>query len=120
MLPHPDVLFPDVRREMYGEVTEAEKMHTLRVILVRPDGRVEHNVYLDLKNASVSDRYEKSAWKGAGSEEKTIYLLGNEGSASVELPAVEGECLGYPKLGATLNLETNFLPRSRCGACVVV
>lgn len=47
--------------EMYGEVTEAEKMHTLRVILVRPDGRVEHNVYLDLKNASVSDRYGKFA-----------------------------------------------------------
>ena len=77
--------------EMYGEVTEAEKMHTLRVILVRPDGRVEHNVYLDLKNASVSDRYGKIRLKVQGNEEKTIYLLGNEGSASVELPAVEGE-----------------------------
>lgn len=99
--------------EMYGEVTEAEKMHTLRVILVRPDGRVEHNVYLDLKNASVSDRYGKIRLKVQGNEEKTIYLLGNEGSASVELPAVEVRCLGYPKLGATLNPETNFLPRSR-------
>lgn len=84
---------------MYGEVTEAEKMHTLRVILVRPDGRVEHNVYLDLKNASVSDRYGKIRLKVQGNEEKTIYLLGNEGSASVELPAVEVRCLGYQSLG---------------------
>ena len=56
---------------MYGEVTEAEKMHTLRVILVRPDGtRVEHNVYLDLKNASVSDRYGKIRLKVQGNEVK--------------------------------------------------
>lgn len=90
--------------EMYGEVTEAEKMHTLRVILVRPDGRVEHNVYLDLKNASVSDRYGKIRLKVQGNEEKTIYLLGNEGSASVELPAVEGEKVVLKKKEITLKL----------------
>lgn len=99
--------------EMYGEVTEAEKMHTLRVILVRPDGRVEHNVYLDLKNASVSDRYGKIRLKVQGNEEKTIYLLGNEGVLRWNFPLWRVRCLGYPKLGATLNPETNFLPRSR-------
>lgn len=45
----------------YDKVTDAEKMRTLRVILVRPDGKVEHNVHLDLKNNPVDDWYGKSA-----------------------------------------------------------
>ena len=99
--------------EMYGEVTEAEKMHTLRVILVRPDGRVEHNVYLDLKNASVSDRYGKIRLKVQGNEEKTIYLLGNEGSASVELPAVEGEVSRVSKAWGDFKPGDKFLAKEQ-------
>lgn len=105
--------------EMYGEVTEAEKMHTLRVILVRPDGRVEHNVYLDLKNASVSDRYGKIRLKVQGNEEKTIYLLGNEGSASVELPAVEGEVSRVSKAWGDFKPGDKFLAKEQMAGLVL-
>ena len=76
---------------MYGEVTEAEKMHTLRVILVRPDGRVEHNVYLDLKNASVSDRYGKIRLKVQGNMTETNFrraLLISDGSPKIFFSSV--------------------------------
>lgn len=73
----------------YDKVTDAEKMRTLRVILVRPDGKVEHNVHLDLKNNPVDDRYGKIRLKVQGNEEKTIYLLANEESVPVEIPDVE-------------------------------
>ena len=103
----------------YDQVTDAEKMHTLRVILVRPDGRVEHNVYLDLKNASVSDRYGKIRLKVQGNEEKTIYLLGNEGSASVELPAVEGEVSRVSKAWGDFKPGDKFLAKEQMAGLVL-
>lgn len=119
MLPHRTFCFGRAEEEMYGEVTEAEKMHTLRVILVRPDGRVEHNVYLDLKNASVSDRYGKIRLKVQGNEEKTIYLLGNEGSASVELPAVEGEVSRVSKAWGDFKPGDKFLAKEQMAGLVL-
>lgn len=74
--------------DSYYEVTEAEKMYTLRIILVRPDGKVEHNVHLNL-NTPVSDQYGKIRLKVQGNEEKTIYLLANENSVPVEIPDVK-------------------------------
>ena len=103
----------------YDQVTDAEKMHTLRVILVRPDGRVEHNVYLDLTNAPVSDRYGKIRLKVQGNEEKTIYLLGNETSVSVELPAVEGETSRVFQSWGDFKPGDKFLTREQMAGLVL-
>lgn len=103
----------------YDKVTDAEKMQTLRVILVRPDGRVEHNVYLDLKNAPVSDRYGKIRLKVQGNEEKTIYLLGNETSVSVELPAVEGETSRVFQSWGDFKPGDKFLTREQMAGLVL-
>lgn len=103
----------------YDKVTNAEKMQTLRVILVRPDGRVEHNVYLDLKNAPVSDRYGKIRLKVQGNEEKTIYLLGNETSVSVELPAVEGETSRVFQSWGDFKPGDKFLTREQMAGLVL-
>ena len=80
---------------------------------------VEHNVYLDLKNASVSDRYGKIRLKVQGNEEKTIYLLGNEGSASVELPAVEGEVSQVSKAWGDFKPGDKFLAKEQMAGLVL-
>ena len=103
----------------YDKVTDAEKMRTLRVILVRPDGKVEHNVHLDLKNNPVDDRYGKIRLKVQGNEEKTIYLLGNEGSASVELPAVEGEVSRVSKAWGDFKPGDKFLAKEQMAGLVL-
>lgn len=68
----------------YWQPTEMEKMHTLRVILVHEDGRVEHNVFLNL-SAPEGDKYGPIRLKVQSNENKTIYLLANEASVSAEM-----------------------------------
>lgn len=70
--------------ERYKEPTEAEKMHTLRVILVRPNGKVEHNVFLNLENPK-GETYGPISLKVQSNEIKTIYLLANESFAPVKI-----------------------------------
>ena len=55
--------------------TEAEKMHQLRIIVVRPDGRVEYNSRLDFSTALT--KHEETI-QVIGGETKRIYLIVNE------------------------------------------
>lgn len=74
-----------------GAMHDGEKMQTLRIIIVRPDGTVEHNRYLDFRGAS-SGAYlsvENVSFEVYGPEEKTVYLLVNEEATRTD--AVSGQ-----------------------------
>lgn len=53
-----------------------EKMQTLRIIVVRPDGTVEANRFVKPSVALVYDRQER--FKVVGREKKRVYLFVNE------------------------------------------
>lgn len=59
-----------------------EKMQTLRIIVVRPDGTVEANRFVKPSVALVYDRQER--FKVVGREKKQVYLFVNEGNTVVE------------------------------------
>lgn len=59
-----------------------EKMQTLRIIVVRPDGTVEANRFVKPSVALLYDRQER--FKVVGREKKRIYLFVNEGNTFVE------------------------------------
>ena len=62
---------------------ENEKMHTLRIVIVRPDGTVEANRLIDL-GAAASLRHEMERFKVFGNERKRIYLFVNEGTTAID------------------------------------
>lgn len=68
--------------DYYGEAaTKHERIRTLRAIILRPGGRVEHNVYL--QNTIPSEglgQYSYIRVKVIGGEKKTVYLFANEAS----------------------------------------
>ena len=59
-----------------------EKMQTLRIIVVRPDGTVEANRFVKPSVALVYDQQER--FKVVGREKKRVYLFVNEGNTVVE------------------------------------
>ena len=71
-----DVSQAATRAEYVDAATEDELMHTLRIIVVRPDNTVEDNRLFDLTTAA--DRYRAPKFTVAGNEWKRIYLIANE------------------------------------------
>ena len=61
---------------------DREKMRTLRIIVVRPNGKVEHNRFLDLKAAV--ELYQDENFRVTANETKRIYLIANEGLTTVK------------------------------------
>lgn len=63
-----------------GAMHDGEKMQTLRIIIVRPDGTVEHNRYLDFHSAGGSSylNVENVSFRVWGPETKKVYLFVNE------------------------------------------
>lgn len=59
-----------------------EKMQTLRIVVVRPDGTVEANRFIKPSAALVFDHMER--FKVRGREKKNVYLFVNEGNTFVE------------------------------------
>lgn len=59
-----------------------EKMRTLRIVIVRPDGTVEANRFIKPSVALVYDRMER--FEVRGRETKLVYLFVNEGNTVVE------------------------------------
>ncbi len=57
-----------------------ERIHTLRYIIVRPDGKVEHNYIID--SESETDYVNYVSFKVQGGEKKQIYLIANEASVT--------------------------------------
>ncbi len=69
-----------------GAMNDGEKMQTLRIVIVRPDGTVEHNRLLDFKGAG-SGAYlnvENVSFEVYGPETKTVYLFVNEGATRID------------------------------------
>ncbi|MDO4758181.1 MAG: hypothetical protein Q4A18_02830, partial [Rikenellaceae bacterium] len=65
-------------RADYSEaVSDGEKMQTLRLIIVRPDGTVEHNRYYDFHQAP-STTFTSAKFEVVGGETKNVYLFANE------------------------------------------
>ncbi len=60
-----------------GAASKEEKIQTLRIIVVHPNGIVEHNRLLSLSQAA--EVYKSATFKVAGKETKQIYLFVNEG-----------------------------------------
>ena len=63
-----------------GAMHDGEKMQTLRIIIVRPDGTVEHNRFLDFHSAGGSSylNVENVSFRVWGPETKKVYLFVNE------------------------------------------
>ena len=57
-------------------------MRTLRIIVVRPNGKVEHNRFLNLKAAV--ELYQDENFRVTANETKRIYLIANEGLTTVK------------------------------------
>lgn len=58
-------------------VTDGEKMQTLRIIIVRADGTVEHNRYYDFHQVP-STIFRSEKFEVEGGETKQVYLFANE------------------------------------------
>lgn len=85
---------PDVPEE----ATNDEKMHSLRIIVVRPDNRVEDNRFLEFSEAT--ERYEYETFKVAGNETKRIYLFVNEHTTiETEATSVSRKLIDYDLAG---------------------
>lgn len=58
-------------------VSDGEKMQTLRIIIVRPDGTVEHNRYYDFHQVPTT-YFATAQFEVVGGETKKVYLFANE------------------------------------------
>ncbi|MBO5182721.1 MAG: hypothetical protein J6B92_12695 [Paraprevotella sp.] len=63
-----------------GDIPEEEKMRTLRIVILHPDGTVEHNGHIDF--GAVAQTHYVQFIPVKPNEKKTVYLLANEESVS--------------------------------------
>lgn len=71
--------------------TEYEKIHTLRVIIVRPDGAVEENRLLTYNADGLPLLQGDLTFVVKGGEKKKIYLFANEESVDYNFTAIAAE-----------------------------
>ena len=65
------------RGSLAEAVPDGEKMQTLRIIIVRPDGTVEHNRYYDFHQVPTT-YFATAQFEVVGGETKKVYLFANE------------------------------------------
>lgn len=65
------------RGSLAEAVGDGEKMQTLRIIIVRPDGTVEHNRYYDFHQVPTT-YFATAQFEVVGGETKKVYLFANE------------------------------------------
>ncbi|MGN1214818.1 MAG: hypothetical protein ACI4TJ_01090 [Candidatus Cryptobacteroides sp.] len=68
-----------------GAMHPGEKMQTLRIVIVRPDGTVEHNRFLDFYSAGGASytNVENISFRVLGPETKKVYLFVNEAATRI-------------------------------------
>ena len=71
-----DVSRTGTRVDDAAPLNDNERMQTLRIVVVRPDGTVEENRFIALYEAV--ERYGTETFEVVGSETKRIYLFVNE------------------------------------------
>lgn len=66
-----------------------EKMQTLRIVIVRPDGTVEHNTFINLKEnpGQAVEKWNSQKFEVVTEEMKKIYLFVNEGLTTIKRTA---------------------------------
>lgn len=82
------VTVPDDKDYFEPEASDYEKIHTLRVIILRPEEEglvVEHNRCINEADGQTFSEKELE-FKVKGGEKKTIYLIANEAGAGTPLP----------------------------------
>lgn len=70
------------KAEYADAATDGEKMQTLRIVIVRPDGTVEHNKYFDFHQSPTTE-FGTAKFKVEPDAEKTVYLFANENAPSM-------------------------------------
>ena len=76
---------------------DGEKIQTLRVVIVRPNGSIEHNRFMDFQGA-IKKAYMEVAnitFKVLGPELKKIYLFVNENSVTEDMTGTETKIVNY-------------------------
>ena len=80
-----------------GPAHDGEKIQTLRIVIVRPDGTIEHNRYMDFQGAVKRAYMEVAdiAFKVVGPEQKKVYLFVNENSVKEDMTGAETKIVNY-------------------------
>lgn len=90
---------------------DAEKMKTLRIVILHADGRVEHNLFRDFDDASAE--YDMQLVKVRQNETKRVYLIANEGGVEGlkqgELNAFGTGSTGFAELADGLSFEPDYV-----------
>ena len=76
-----------------GPADEAEKMQTLRIVVVDKDGNVEANRFL---YAGAVDKYGEEHFRVRANETKQVYVFVNETNARVNVYKVDGAAEAIP------------------------
>lgn len=100
-----------IERSRAGAATaDNDKMHTLRVVVVRPDGTVEHNDYVNFGQSPQTECYR--IYEVVPNEQKTIYLIANEGGAAEDLTRQLDNFSQAAVEGLTFTLGSGPVPMS--------
>lgn len=75
---------PTRAAEGAAAANDNEKMHTLRVIIVRPNWTVEANRLIDLSSDATTHHRETDPFPVVGNERKLVYLFVNEGTQAID------------------------------------
>lgn len=91
-----DISGNDTRAGDHEAANDNERMQSLRIVIVRPDGMVEANRRIDLQ-AAVAHEYE--SFKVAANERKAIYLFVNEDTETVSADNISRKVVDYDLAG---------------------
>lgn len=89
-----------------ADVPDNEKMKTLRIVILHPDGTVEHNRFIDFESVQTQSNIQLFEVKRL--EKKTIYLLANEESVG-GLPNLDAYTAGTAGFKAAVD-DFHFVP----------
>lgn len=94
-------ILPQTRADYSEAENDDEKMHSLRVIIVRPSGVVEKTEYINLESAPATERVCEFKEIVSG-ESKRIFLIVNEHSQKTEENGIVKPVIAYDfsKIGA--------------------
>ncbi len=88
-----DIASPRTRAGYEEAQSDDERMRTLRIVVVRSDGTIEHNRFLRLTSAV--ERYGDETFRVYGREKKRIYLFANELTSRVGVDGVSHPLIDF-------------------------
>ena len=88
-----DIASPRTRAGYEEAQSDDERMRTLRIVVVRADGTIEHNRFLRLTSAV--ERYGDETFRVYGRETKRIYLFANELTSRIGVDGVSHPLIDF-------------------------